>query len=72
MLRLADEILDYATCSLSINKLLELFADVEHTQTVINKLRQLQTSLVDAETGQRGFALTGEEPFLAPYTDSKP
>ena len=30
---------------------------------------ELLTSLVDQETGLRGFALTGDEQFLAPYRD---
>ncbi len=39
-----------------------------------SRLRLLATdlaaSLVDAETGQRGFLLTGEPAFLAPFTDA--
>ncbi len=31
--------------------------------------RALLVSLVDQETGQRGFVLTGDEAFLAPYRD---
>jgi hypothetical protein len=31
---------------------------------------ELTTVLADAETGQRGYLLTGEEPYLAPYTDA--
>ncbi len=30
---------------------------------------QLQTALLDEETGVRGYVLTGQEPFLAPYTN---
>ncbi|HYO57332.1 methyl-accepting chemotaxis protein [Archangium sp.] len=30
-------------------------------------LRELRAALVDAETGQRGFLLTGEERYLQPY-----
>ena len=30
----------------------------------------LAASLVDAETGQRGFLLTGQPAFLAPFTDA--
>ena len=34
---------------------------------VINKANGLFSALKDAETGQRGYALTGEEEFLQPY-----
>jgi signal transduction histidine kinase len=30
---------------------------------------RLQTALLDEETGVRGYVLTGQEPFLAPYTN---
>ncbi len=32
--------------------------------------RELLSSLKDAETGQRGYLLTGEERYLAPYNDA--
>jgi CheY-like chemotaxis protein/signal transduction histidine kinase/CHASE3 domain sensor protein len=43
------------------------------TQTieVLGRLEALLSTLKDAETGQRGFLLTGEESYLAPYTDAK-
>jgi CHASE3 domain sensor protein len=34
--------------------------------TLVNVLRQLQ----DAETGQRGFLITGQESYLRPYEDA--
>ena len=34
---------------------------------IIKQANRLQDRLTDAETGQRGFALTGDEAFLAPY-----
>lgn len=33
----------------------------------LDSLRSVQSLLVDAETGQRGYALTGKEIFLQPY-----
>jgi diguanylate cyclase (GGDEF)-like protein len=33
----------------------------------INSIRYVQSLLLDAETGQRGYALTGDEVFLQPY-----
>src|SRR5262245_25868488 len=41
---------------------------VQHTLEVKNALAQLLSTLQDAETGQRGFLLTGDEAFLQPYT----
>ncbi|PBO85117.1 MAG: chemotaxis protein, partial [Thaumarchaeota archaeon] len=40
---------------------------VEHDLLVLEKSAQLQGFVVDAETGQRGFIITGEEEFLEPY-----
>jgi len=38
-------------------------------QTVLNELRALVT---DAETGQRGYLLTGDKRYLEPYTSAAP
>lgn len=37
------------------------------SRVVIGAADELMASLVDAETGQRGYALTGDETYLAPY-----
>src|SRR5260370_40132931 len=37
------------------------------TYQVIGELRGLLGALIDAETGERGYMLTGDERFLAPY-----
>jgi PAS domain S-box-containing protein len=39
----------------------------KHTSMVIHSADELLSELRDAETGQRGFLLTGDEAFLAPY-----
>jgi signal transduction histidine kinase len=41
---------------------------VEHTHLTIDRTRATLSDLKDAETGQRGFILTGDEAYLAPYT----
>jgi signal transduction histidine kinase/DNA-binding response OmpR family regulator/CHASE3 domain sensor protein len=41
---------------------------VAHTHEVIASLQELLSLLKDAETGQRGFLLTGDEKYLSPYT----
>jgi len=43
----------------------------QHVHLAIKSANQLQDELVDAETGQRGFALTGNEAFLEPYLSVK-
>src|ERR1700685_1787575 len=40
---------------------------VAHTHEVFTTLELTLRHLVDVETGARGFALTGREPFLEPY-----
>ena len=40
---------------------------VTHTHAVIQGLDRLLSALKDEETGQRGYLLTGEEKYLAPY-----
>jgi CHASE3 domain sensor protein len=43
---------------------------VSHTHTVIEELDSLLSSLTDAETGQRGFIITGDEDYLEPYNNA--
>jgi PAS domain S-box-containing protein len=43
---------------------------VSHTHEVLAKLEAALSSLEDAETGQRGYLLTGEPAYLEPYRDA--
>src|SRR6478735_3151041 len=45
---------------------------VSHTHEVRTKLADLISYVKDAETGARGFVITGEEPFLEPYRTALP
>ncbi|NOT77316.1 MAG: response regulator [Cyclobacteriaceae bacterium] len=56
---------------ISISNLLQGARMVNHTHEVIIKLDALSASLIDAETGQRGYLLTGQKEFLQPYLDAK-
>src|SRR5688500_12606450 len=47
-----------------LNQNKQLVADQHHK---IAELRSLLKLLVDAETGQRGYLITGEQAFLGPY-----
>ena len=49
------------------SRLLESSRWVSHTYQVIAELESTQLALSDAETGQRGFIITGREEYLAPY-----
>jgi signal transduction histidine kinase len=42
---------------------------VDHIQPGRSAILQLQKALLDQESGVRGFALTGDESFLAPYEE---
>ena len=42
-------------------------AAVDHTQATLEKLEELLSAVKDAETGQRGFLLTGVDEYLQPY-----
>ncbi len=52
---------------LEIRRLIEANGWVIHTHEVQEKLENVLSLLKDAETGGRGFALTGEERYLEPY-----
>lgn len=51
----------------SISRLIEADQKVSTTHQVRRELNELQARLTDAETGQRGYVITGDERFLAPY-----
>jgi len=52
----------------SIQGLLKNAEEVQHTNKVINGVHEILAAMIDAETGQRGFLLTGNDIFLEPYT----
>jgi signal transduction histidine kinase/CheY-like chemotaxis protein/CHASE3 domain sensor protein len=45
---------------------------VDHTHQVIGKLNELTTLQADMESGARGYVVTGDDSFLAPYQVAKP
>jgi methyl-accepting chemotaxis protein len=51
-------------------KLTETAGWVAHTDEVLLNLRVLLSILQDAETGQRGYLITGEERYLEPYQNA--
>ncbi len=55
---------------LSIRNLLSNAEKVDQGNVVVSKLESVISTMKDAETGQRGFLLSGEEIFLQPYNNS--
>ncbi|WP_126974250.1 response regulator [Gynurincola endophyticus] len=52
---------------ISIQTLLTSTDRVNHTMTVLSKLDNILSLAKDAETGQRGYLLTGNQTFLKPF-----
>src|SRR5689334_14948370 len=44
---------------------------VTHTSQVLTALEEIVSTAKDTETGQRGFIITGELSYLAPYNDAR-
>jgi len=42
-------------------------ADAGHTRGILDSVQRLFSTIQDAETGQRGYLLTGEDKYLEPY-----
>lgn len=52
---------------LTLRNLLDSNSAVAHSGEVMQKLEQLLSTMKDAETGQRGYLLTGQSSYLEPY-----
>ncbi len=55
----------------SVGSLIQTTFWVEHTHEVIGEANLLSKLMVDMETGQRGFMLTGNDNFLEPFNNGK-
>jgi len=58
---------------LSLHNIREVATSVQwvsHTNEVLTRLEAVLSTLKDAETGQRGYLLTGEAAYLEPYRDA--
>ena len=60
-------VLSYA----NITKLVKTAGWVSHTYQVLEVKEEISSLLKDAETGQRGYLITGEQRYLEPYNKSK-
>ncbi len=63
-------LLNAAVSFYNTNIVAENMQKVTTSQRVLTQLRETLSSIIDAETGQRGYLLTGQEGYLAPYKDS--
>jgi PAS domain S-box-containing protein len=54
----------------STQRLIDTARLLSHATRVINNAEQVVKAIVDIETGQRGFVITGEEKFLEPFYDA--
>ena len=70
-LSLAALIISSGASYISIQNLLSSDRWVDHTFQVIQDMDNLLSGMKDAETGQRGYLLSGDEVFLQPYTGSR-
>lgn len=55
----------------SYDQLQDSSAAVVQTQRVTNAIDRLRIHLLDAETGQRGYVITGDAAYLLPYSQAR-
>ena len=55
-----------------VSAMIETSYRVTHTHEVIEHINKLMSLVKDAETGQRGFVITGDEAFLQPHEEALP
>ncbi len=55
----------------STSKLIDSAEWVRHTNEVLKGLDELLSGMKDAETGQRGYVITGEARYLEPYQGAR-
>ena len=56
--------------SLSLSELIARDGERSQALATRTELRRLLTLLLDVETGQRGFLITGQQAFLRPYEEA--
>ena len=55
----------------SVDALIDASTAVHQANHIQGELAQILSSMKDAETGQRGFVITGDETYLAPYLSGR-
>lgn len=51
----------------AVNSLVQSDYWVDHTWQCVNQVERIMNSVKDAETGNRGYLITGDESYLTPY-----
>lgn len=54
----------------NMGRVAESKSRVVHTHRVLDSLQQILKAFADAESGQRGYIITGQRPYLEPYDDA--
>ena len=67
---LATQVIIGTVAFVTTSRLIAEVDRVDRSHRVIQKLEQVLGDLKDAETGQRGFVITGEDEYLAPYQNA--
>ena len=67
---LAFFLISGAIAYLNVQVLRENQQKILHSHTVLVALDKLISTMQDAETGQRGYLLTGNDKYLAPYNEA--
>tara|TARA_R110000851_G_scaffold245051_1_gene397840 strand:- start:316 stop:2355 length:2040 start_codon:yes stop_codon:yes gene_type:complete len=55
----------------SVSSIIDASKWVNHTHLVIRNAEAVSAAMLDMETGQRGFMITGQDEYLEPYNDGK-
>jgi signal transduction histidine kinase len=61
----------FAILLFAIEDLRDASERARHSEEVLAAANQLERLLIDVETGQRGFVISGEERFLEPWDDAR-
>ncbi|HXG38293.1 MAG TPA: response regulator [Bacteroidota bacterium] len=56
---------------LNTQKLIQAQTQVERSHSIIDHLKNILTHVTSAETGQRGYLITGRKEYLMPYLESR-
>lgn len=55
----------------SMSRFIQTYSDVDVSFRIIRQTNLVKFALLDAETGQRGYIITGDERFLEPYINAR-
>jgi two-component system, LuxR family, sensor kinase FixL len=70
-LAVALVLLSVFALNLNLGRLKDSFGWVEHTNEVLLQLADIDDSLIDGESGERGYLLTGNEAYRATYEHAR-